>query len=78
MCTISNCHYWAHGNICKADGILVTSDAAAKSLPNTWDAPVAHQLSATPVPSATVTCCKTYAGKSACGAFDDGVRPRKP
>ena len=69
-CSISNCHYWSQGNLCKAGSILVTSDTMAKNLAATVDAPYAAQVTQTPVGKNYESCCKTFVLK---GSFDQNV-----
>jgi uncharacterized protein involved in tolerance to divalent cations len=63
-CSISNCHYWAQGNVCQATEILITSDTMAKNLANIVDAPYANQITETPVSKSQESCCKTFVMKS--------------
>lgn len=72
-CSISNCHYWAEGNFCKAEQVLVTSQTMSKGLNNKMDAPVATQLAMTPISTVAESCCNTFTPAGAYSAFEDGV-----
>lgn len=72
-CTITNCHYHAKDNACNASEILVTSGEMANALPDTIDAPMAAQVSETPVAHGTDSCCKTFVRKDAYEATLDVV-----
>lgn len=72
-CSINNCHYWDDGNLCRADQILVTSDMMAKTLPQEINAPLAAQVTQTPVGDKVESCCKTFIQKNAYQQNADGV-----
>jgi hypothetical protein len=57
---VNNCHYWAQGNYCKAEKILVTSDRIGDVTPHTFNAEQADEISPTPAQSCMQTCCKTF------------------
>lgn len=59
-CSVNNCHYWAQGNMCDAQEILVTSDEIGASYPDQFDCKQATQLSPTPVDTCMASCCKTF------------------
>ncbi|HHU75890.1 MAG TPA: divalent-cation tolerance protein CutA [Firmicutes bacterium] len=73
FCSISSCHYWAQGNVCKATEILVTSDTMSKNLPDMVDAPYAVQITETPVSKCHESCCKTFVPKGSFSQNTDGV-----
>jgi hypothetical protein len=66
-CTVDNCTYWMDGNYCKADTILITSDAAGARYPEGVDAPqtnmIAEEMGETPANSCMDTACKTFKRK---------------
>lgn len=72
-CSVNNCHYWSQGNNCQANEILVTADAVGNSTGDSYDAPKASTISATPARMAMETCCKTFVGKNSTTAKADGV-----
>lgn len=72
-CSISNCHYWEQGNVCRADRILVTSHDMAKNLADKVDAPLAAGVTATPVSKCYDSCCKTFVLKTDNSQNTDGV-----
>ncbi len=63
-CTVDNCYYWAEGNYCNADSILITStDAAAKhsdSLQNQAMSALVNQIGETPAHHSVETACQTF------------------
>lgn len=59
-CTVNSCHYWAAGNKCDAQEIMVTSDTLSTSKPDSYDAKMAAQAPQTPVQACEDTCCKTF------------------
>jgi hypothetical protein len=63
-CTVDNCAYWAEDNYCKADTILITSDAAGVRYPEGVDAPqtemIVQEMGQTPARSCMDTACKTF------------------
>lgn len=62
-CSVNNCHYWASGNKCVAKEILVVNDAYGAQQPDSMDANMAQQISATPADTCMETCCKTFVPK---------------
>lgn len=62
-CTVDSCYYWGHGNKCRADEIIVTSDSFGSSLPGEVDDTHLQSLSPTPVSSCAETCCKTFVAR---------------
>lgn len=66
-CTVDNCIYWAPKNYCKADTILITSDAAGVRYPEGIDAPQTHmivqEIGETPANTCMDTACKTFRQK---------------
>ena len=73
MCTVSSCHYWAQGNRCDANQILITSNEMAESLDDSFDAPQATTAQQTEVSVCVDTCCKTFVYRDAAEIEDDGV-----
>ncbi len=73
-CSVNNCHYWANGNMCHANEILVTSDRMSDTLPDRIDAPMAAQIAPTPVETCMESCCKTFVAKNSPEINVDGVR----
>jgi len=59
-CLINNCHYWANGNKCAANEILVTSDAFGAGQQDSIDATIAKHLAPSTADSCMSTCCKTF------------------
>ena len=59
-CTVSNCHYYGHGNKCMASEIVVVSDEFGVKQPDNVDATQASTFPATPAGSCMETCCKTF------------------
>jgi hypothetical protein len=55
-CTVDNCQYWANGNLCSAQQIVVQNDAQGGFDPN------AKLKSLTPTPADSIddTCCQTF------------------
>ena len=72
-CSVNTCHYWDSGNHCKANKIMVTSDAVGDSMPDSFDAPQASQSPATPVNTCMETCCKTFVSRDNQAKTVDGV-----
>lgn len=72
-CSVNNCHYWAQGNMCHANEILVTSDGMSDSLPDRIDAPKASQVQPTPVNTCMESCCKTFVAKGSDKTNVDGI-----
>ncbi len=73
-CLVNNCHYWAQGNQCVANEIIVTSDEFGDSQPDRIDAQMAKQLSPTPADTCMATCCKTFVPKDSGKTTIDGVQ----
>lgn len=73
-CIINNCTYWAQGNKCNANEILVASDEFGATQPDQVDATMANQLSAYSVDSCMSTCCKTFVSKGSAKANADGIK----
>ncbi len=73
-CLVNTCHYWAQGNVCKANEIIVTSDEFGNSQPDRIDATMAKQLSPTPVNTCMATCCKTFVPKGSDKTNADSVQ----
>lgn len=73
-CIVSNCHYWASGNKCGANEILVTSDAFSAKEPDSVDATRATQLKPTTSSDCMETCCKTFVNKGSENTSADGVK----
>lgn len=73
-CSINNCHYWAEGNACAAQDIMVTSDVMGSIKGNNVDAPYHAQFPATPVAKCMESCCKTFVAKGSFEQFEDGVK----
>jgi hypothetical protein len=67
MCTVHTCDYWGQGNVCRANKILVTSDAISNSYPESVDAnqvtQLVQQVGLTPANTSMETCCKTFTPK---------------
>lgn len=72
-CSISNCHYWGTGNVCRADQILITSHDMANNLADKVDAPLAAGVTGTPVSQCTDACCKTFVLNTDNAQDTDGV-----
>lgn len=62
-CIINNCHYWAKGNKCEANEILVADDSFAAKQQDSIDATMAKQLTPASADSCMSTCCKTFVQK---------------
>ena len=75
-CSVNTCHYWRQGNICDAQQIMVTADSMAAAAPDRIDAPLANEVTPTPVDNCMQTCCKTFVHKTASGRAKrmDGVQ----
>lgn len=72
-CIVNDCHYWAQGNICKANEILVATDHFAANQPDELDATMAKQFTAAPAGSCMSTCCKSYVPKGSNKIKADGI-----
>ncbi len=75
-CTVDSCHYWASGNKCDANEIVVVSDSFAASAPDNIDAPRAATLSTTPTNTCMETCCKTFVRHGSGDEGLDGVKKK--
>lgn len=73
-CIVNDCHYWAQGNKCVANEILVTTDQFGASEPDTVDATMAKQLTPSPARNCMDTCCKTYVKDQSKQITADGVK----
>ncbi|GAB6158836.1 DUF1540 domain-containing protein [Desulfotomaculum varum] len=62
-CIVSDCHYYAPGNKCTANEILVATDNFGAVQPDQVDATMAKQYNPQPAGSCMETCCKTYVAK---------------
>jgi hypothetical protein len=66
-CTVSNCHYWADGNHCVAEKILITTDDIGRKYPEAADVgsaqDIVRQHGTTEAKSCMETCCKTFTPK---------------
>jgi len=71
-CTVRNCHYWADGEHCTAEKILVTTDAIGRLYPESVDAAeaqdIVRQHGPTEAEKCYDTCCKTFTPR-------DGAKP---
>lgn len=72
-CIINNCHYWAQGNKCVANEILVTSDEFGATEPDKVDATMAKQLTPQSADTCMATCCKTFVAKGSGDIKADSV-----
>lgn len=73
-CTIENCHYWAQGNYCEAEQILIAADKFATETGHQVNALQASTYAPTPVGKCQETCCKTFVEKGAKDAYHEGVK----
>ncbi|MFY9174500.1 MAG: DUF1540 domain-containing protein [Peptococcia bacterium] len=73
-CIIDNCHYWAQGNKCHANEILITTDSFGASQPDNIDCNMASQLSPAKANTCMETCCKTYVQKGSNQIKVDSVK----
>lgn len=62
-CIVSDCHYYAQGNKCVANEILVATDQFGASQPEGVDATMAKQYSPQKAGTCMQTCCKSYIPK---------------
>ncbi|HEY8417801.1 MAG TPA: DUF1540 domain-containing protein [Limnochordales bacterium] len=67
LCTVNNCAYWAEGNRCVAETILVIADEAVarmrkddQEIGEIGQAGQAAQLGHTPARVSKETCCYTF------------------
>jgi len=72
-CSINNCHYWKHNNICDASEIMVMSNSQASSLPDHIDAVNAQMVEQSQAGSCMETCCKTFVEAGSGKSNADGV-----
>lgn len=63
-CSVNNCHYWAQGNKCEANEIVVVSDTFGAQQPDQVDASMAKQFPPTPVQTCMESCCKTFVSQN--------------
>ena len=73
-CSVNNCHYWAQGNMCDAEEVLVTSDEIGASFPDSFDCKQATGLAPTPVNKCMDSCCKTFVQANSDKITVDGVK----
>jgi len=73
-CIVNDCHYWAQGNMCNANEILVSTNNFAESQPDQVDAPMASQLTPETAGDCTSTACKTYVSKGSGKVNADKVK----
>jgi hypothetical protein len=63
-CTVSNCSYWADGNHCVAEKILITTDEIGRRYPESVDVgsvqDLVRQHGTTQAQDCMETCCKTF------------------
>lgn len=72
-CIVNDCHYWAQGNKCVANEILVATDAFGAQQPEQVDASMAKQLSPAQAGSCMATCCKSYIPKGSGNVRADNI-----
>lgn len=72
-CIVNDCHYWAQGNKCVANEILVATDQFGANQPDRVDATMAKQLTPAAAGNCMDTCCKTYVKKGSQKIDVDGV-----
>ncbi|ACV64097.1 protein of unknown function DUF1540 [Desulfofarcimen acetoxidans DSM 771] len=72
-CTVADCHYWASGNMCAANQILVTTDNVAAVAPPQIDANMAHAIAPTAAGLSMATACKTYVQRGSNQALANNV-----
>lgn len=63
-CIVNDCHYYAAGNKCVANEILVATDNFGASQPDNVDANMAKQYTPQEAGTCMETCCKTYVPKN--------------
>ncbi|ABZ84203.1 conserved hypothetical protein [Heliomicrobium modesticaldum Ice1] len=73
-CIVSNCHYYAAGNKCVANEILVASDKFGANQPDNVDASMSAQLTAVSVNDCMSTCCKSFVPKDSGKVGVDGIK----
>ncbi len=59
-CSVNNCHYWAEGNECHAEQIVVTSNHVGGANPSRYDTGTITSSLKTPTNNSIETCCKTF------------------
>ena len=73
-CLVNTCHYYAEGNKCVANEIMVASDEFGSTRQEHIDATMAKQLSPTPADTCMATCCKTFVAKGSNQTTADRVQ----
>ena len=67
-CTVCNCHYWAEGEHCTAEKILITTDRIGQLYPESLDAAeaadVVRRHGPTEAGACRETCCKTFTART--------------
>lgn len=61
-CSVSNCHFWAEGNSCSADQILIEVDGQAANAHDTEFA-VEAGIEQHHAAKSAATCCETFQPK---------------
>lgn len=59
-CTVQNCDYWGKNNHCLAEKILIVTDQQAATWPDSYDAPMATNLTSAEADNCMKTACKTF------------------
>ncbi len=72
-CAVNTCHYWAEGNKCVANEIIVVNDEFGNQQPDQIDCSMAKEISPTPAQTCMETCCKTFVPKNSAKINADGV-----
>ncbi|MDO7787719.1 DUF1540 domain-containing protein [Desulforamulus aquiferis] len=72
-CIVSDCHYYAQGNKCVANEILVATDQFGASQPENVDAAMAKQYNPQQAGNCMETCCKSYIPKGSKNIKADGI-----
>lgn len=73
-CIVNDCHYYAQGNRCSANEILVTTDKFGANQPDRIDCEMASELNPQKAGSCMETCCKSYVPKGSDKINVDGVK----
>ena len=73
-CLVNDCHYYAQGNKCIANEILVTTDTFGENQPDQVDCEMASELSPQEAGNCLKTCCKSYVPKGSNKVNVDGVK----
>lgn len=73
-CIVKDCHYYAEGNKCVANEILVATDEFGASQPDSVDCEMAKQLAPTEAGNCMSTCCKSYVKDGSKNITVDGVK----